>query len=241
MNRVKVVVLIAFLFIVLSTADDSYADRRSYVWTYEYMTMPKGMWELEQYLTLKIPSINESNVNTLQYWLELEYGITDRWDIALYQMWKFENKDSGDNYGYDGFKIRTRYRFGEKGKYFIDPLIYFEYIRDDNFHKPNVGEAKLILAKDVGKTNISYNQILKRNLDSKGKTEHEYAIGMAYEFSPAFRFGIESKGNYSEEEYAAGTTLSVAKGKFWFALGTLFGLNKRTDDIQTRLIVGIMF
>ena len=229
------------LVLTFGITSTSYADRRSYVWTYEYQTMPKGMAEIEYYLTAQVPDTAKSNVNTWKHQVELEYGITDHWDVSMYQMFKQENTASSSNFEYDGFKIRTRYRFGEKGKYFIDPELYFEYIRDDDFSKPNVGEMKLILAKDIGNFNVSYNQILERNLEREGKTNHEYAAGVSYEFLPAFKLGIESKGSYNEREYAIGPTLSWANRMFWVSLGAAFGLNERTDDVQTRMIVGIPF
>lgn len=226
--------------IILGITQNSYADRRSYVWTYEYMTMPRGMSEVEYYLTTQVPDMDKSNINTWKHWVELEYGITDNLDVALYQMWKQKNTASGSTSEYDGFKIRTRYRFGRKGEFFLDPLLYLEYIRDDDLSKPNVAEAKLILAKDIGNFNISYNQILERNLE-KGKTEHEYAVGISYTFLPALKLGIESKGSYNERESAVGPTISWSNRRFWVSLGAAFGLNKRTDDIQTRMIVGIPF
>jgi hypothetical protein len=215
---------------------------RSYVWTYEYMTMPKGMWEVEYYATTEVPNLQRSDINTLKQWLELEYGITNNWDIALYQMWRFKNKRFENDSEYEGFKIRTRYRFGEKGQFFVDPLVYLEYIRDTtSWHKPSVVEAKLVLAKDLGNFNLSYNQILKRNLEAEGKTNHEYAGGINYALWPTFKLGIEAKGNYSKEKTALGPTLSFATKRWWVSLGAVFGLNQRTDDLQTRLIVGIPF
>jgi len=231
----------ACLAAAFGIASSGYADKRAYVWTYEYMTMPKGMAEVEYYLTLEVPDTAESEVNIWKHWVEFEYGITDRWDVSMYQMWRQENAASDSVFGYDGFKIRTRYRFGERGKYFLDPELYFEYIGDDDLSKPGVGEMKLILAKDIGNFNISYNQIFKVVLEDEGDTEHEYAVGINYGFLPSFRFGIESKGNYTEDEYAVGPTISWADSKFWASLGAVFGLNERTDDVQARLIVGIPF
>ncbi|MDP2938342.1 MAG: hypothetical protein Q8N72_03800 [Candidatus Omnitrophota bacterium] len=241
MRKIKLSGLLVGLCLIFAVTQDSFADRRSYVWTYEYMTMPAGMWELEYYLTTEVPNINKSNINTLKQWLELEYGITDNWDVAMYQMWKFNNKRFENDSEYDGFKIRTRYKFGKKGQFIVDPLLYLEYIRDDDFSKPNVVEAKLILAKDLGNLNASYNQIIKRNLEREGKTDHEYATGLNYAFFSAFKFGIESKGNYSKEKFAIGPTLSFSTRKLWVSLGAAFGLNKRTDDVQTRMIVGVPF
>ncbi len=231
-----------FVVCVLSLcANSAYADRRSYVWTYEYMTMAKGMWELETYVTTEVPDLHKSNINSIKPQLEIEYGITDRWDVAMYQMWKFKNKAKENDSEYEGFKLRTRYKIGEKGKFFVDPLLYFEYIRDDDFSKPNAAEAKLVLAKDVGDFNISYNQVIKRNLEREGKTDHEYATGISYAFTPRFKVGLESKGNYPKEKFAAGPTVSYAFKKAFVAIGAVFGLNERTDDLQTRMIIGVLF
>jgi len=76
MNR-KVFSMSMVIF-VLGFMTNSYADRISYVWTYEYMTMYKGRMEAEYYYTLKVPETSEFDINTMSHQLELEYGITDR-------------------------------------------------------------------------------------------------------------------------------------------------------------------
>lgn len=227
------------LFLTVTT--NVHADRRSYVWTYEYVTMPKAMTELEYYVTAVAPDTDESDVNTWKHWLELEYGITNNWDIAMYQMFKQENKKNDSDFEYDGFKIRTRYRIGEKNQHVLDTLLYLEYIRDDDFSKPDVLEGKIILAKDIGKINFAYNQIIKQELESSGETEHEYATGVSYGFARNFRLSFESKGNYTDEKYYIGPTISFSTLKIWTALGAAFGLNDKSDDVQARAIVGIPF
>lgn len=238
--KIKLLVL-SLIIVLFGGTGNLYADWRGYVWTYEYITMPKGMAELEYYLTTIVPDADESDINTWKHWIELEYGITNRWDISIYQQFKQSNKTSESDFEYDGFKIRTRYRIGEKGKFLLDPLLYFEYIRNDNLSKPNVFEGKLILAKDIDKFNFSYNQILKQELEGGGETEHEYAFGINYEISPRFKLGLESKGNYTKEKYYVGPTISLATERFWTSFGVALGVNDRSDDLQTRIIVGIPF
>ena len=237
----KSAVLFLGLFICWGALKSAFADSRSYVWTYEYQSLPKGMAEVEYYLATQVPDTAKPEVNTWEHWVELEYGITNHWDVAMYQMWKQKNTATSSTSEYDGFKIRTRYRFGEKGQFFVDPLLYVEYIRDDDLSKPNVGEGKLILAKDMGNFNISYNQIIERNLEREGKTTYEYALGINYAFLPALKLGLESKGTYNERESSIGPTISLASKRFWVSIGAVFGLNKRTDDVQARMIVGVPF
>lgn len=239
--KLKLTVLLLVCMLV-GFSKDVFADWRGYVWTYEYMTMPKGTKEIEYYLTTQIPDSSNADVNTIKHYVEFEYGVTDNFDIALYQRFKQSNKEAESDFEYDGFKVRGRYRFGEKDQYLLDPLIYLEYIRDNDLSKPNVVEAKLILAKDMGKFNIAYNQIIKQELENAGKTEHEYAFGLNYRGISGLKLGLESKGNFTDQKYYLGPTLSYAFGyKFWTALGVGFGLNDKSDDLQARLLVGVPF
>ena len=236
--------LLAFFSILVFTfclTVDSHADRRSYVWTYEYQTMPKGLSEIEYYLTEEQKDVSKAKPNTWKHWLELEYGITDHLDIAMYQQLKQSNLDSGDTFEYDGFKVRTRYRILERDKLPVDILLYMEYIRNDNLKKANVLEGKAIFAKDIGDLNISYNQIIEQELDSGGETEHEYAAGVSYMALPNFRIGVESKGSFSDRKYYIGPTIAWSSHKFWVSIGAIAGLNDRSDDLDTRLLVGIPF
>lgn len=237
----KVIAMFVICAVILVLAGNAHADWRSYVWTYEYMTMHKGTAEIEYYLTEEQPDIDESKPNTWKHYIELEYGITDHWDVAMYQRFKQSNKTNDSSFEYNGFKLRTRYRIAEKNKLPLDTLLYLEYIRDDDFSNPNVLEGKIIFAKDIGNFNASYNQIIKQELESGGKTKHEYAAGLSYAITPQFKLGIESKGNYTDEKYYIGPTISWAPGKLWTAIGVAAGLTDNSNDLQARLIVGVPF
>ncbi|MEK7376169.1 MAG: hypothetical protein AABZ57_03235, partial [Candidatus Margulisiibacteriota bacterium] len=125
--------------------------------------------------------------------MELEYGLTDRWDVSIYQNFKQANIASGGTFSYDGFKVRTRYRLGESGQFIADPLLYLELQEQNDLSKSSVLEGKIILAKDLGRINMSYNQIIKIG----SSTENEYAAGLSFEFNPAFKRGFEGKRNYT--------------------------------------------
>lgn len=239
-HGVKIGLVVALFSACL--AGTSRADRRSYVWTYEYATMPAGIAEAEYYLTAKVPDTGVREVSTWQHQVEIEYGLTDNWDISLYQMW---NQSYGTNstsaFKYEGFKIRSRYKLFKSGEFIVDPLLYVEYIRNADISQPDVLEGKLVLAKDIGKVNVAYNQIVKQELDGDAEAEHEYAAGANYDLSPGFSAGLEAKGNYSEDKHAAGPVVSGETDKFWVSLGVAFGLNEKTDDVQARMIAGFAF
>lgn len=240
----KNLVLLLVIVLTIFTVKSAFADRRSYVWTYEYLTMPKGEMEIEYYNTLEWGNQNNSNTNVWKHWFELEYGITDNWDMSMYQQFKQTNSSfvGKTSFEYDGMKIRTRYKIGEKGSFFVDPLLYLEWKRDDDFSKPNALETKLILTKDFGNLNVSVNYILDDvELISTAKpASHKYAAGISYEFNPSFKLGFESNGSFSAEKYYFGPTISFASGKTWFAFGVAYGLNSKSDYVQVRTLIGIL-
>lgn len=227
---------------VLGAAYAAKADRRGYVWTYEYLTNPKGASEIEYYLTTKIPDLHDvENKNTWEHQVEYEYGLTDHWDIAVYQRWQQTNTSSEDNFEYTGTKVRTRYRFGEKGMYPLDTLLYLEYKRPDGSDAGEQLEGKIVVAKNFGKFNAAYNQIIEAEINNEGEIEHEYAFGLNYEFDPSWKVGFESTGNFTEDKFYLGPTVSWLRKGFWVGVGLLRGLNDRSDDFRARIIVGVPF
>lgn len=234
---------LAVLMAVLLLPLDSFADRRGFVWTYEYMTMPKGEAEIEYYLTSQLPDRSNRETSNWEHQFEFEYGITNRWDISLYQTFRQKNTKTGSTMEYNKFKVRTRYRLGKKGQYLVNPLIYLEYLRAADLSDPARLEAKLILAKDIGRFSLAYNQIAEEEFKDNGEkeVENKYAFGINYEINPKFKLGLESTGNYSEVKYYLGPTISLAREKFWLSFGMVWGLNKDSDDAQTRLLIGLPF
>lgn len=212
------------------------ADMRSYVWTYEYLTLAKDSAEVEFYQTAVTKDRKKDSSSDWQHQVELEYGVTDHLDAALYQV--LEQKE-GESLKYSGYKFRLRYRIAERNRLPVDMLLYAEH--QEKVDADNVFEGKLVLAKDIGKLNIAYNQIYKNTYTSGDLADHEYAAGANYEITPAIRFGVESKGNYRTDKYAAGPTLSWVGGRIWANVGAVYGLNRRTNDREVRFLLGVPF
>lgn len=229
------IVLMAAVVLVLS-AGKALADQRSYVWTYEYLTLAKDSAEIEYYQTAVTKDRQKDNSSDWQQQIELEYGITDHLDVALYQV--FDQKEQ-DKMKYSGYKYRLRYRVAEKNQLPLDVILYAEH--QEKVDAKNVFEGKLILAKDVGKLNVAYNQIYKNTYASGDQADHEYAAGVSYEMMPSVRFGVESKGNYRTDKYAGGPTISWVGGRIWANLGAVYGLNRRTNDREVRFLLGVPF
>lgn len=233
LKRLSVLVLAVML------AAPAMADRRLMVWTYGYQTMPAGDSELEHYFGYKLPDNRRRDEGQFSHQIEIELGLTDRWDISIYQMFSQEN-DSG--FKYDGFKLRTRYRLFESGQYPVDPLLYFEMKRPAGNTDPTVLEGKLILARDFENIFTAFNFVVERNLGSGHETEWKYDIGFGYQAAPFLAFALESKGNFesgAKGKRGLGPTASFAKGSLWFSAGVLFGISVAASDFEFRYILGI--
>lgn len=246
--RMARTMLSLFLLSSVMSPQVVFAHARNYVWTEEYKTIPQGVFEIENWVTFKVPDGGRTNKNTIQYQEELEYGLTDRWTLAHYQRWKTKNQVGRDDSTiYEGFKFETKYRMGEKGQYWIDPLFYLEWVTDVRAqHRNNKIEGKIVLSKDIEKLNVTHNQILESELDRGGRTEHQFRVAASYEVFSEVRLGCELQGDYwkpgsHRNRISIGPTVSYENPYFWVAGGLAFGVNNAADDFQARILVGIPF
>ncbi|MBI4970667.1 MAG: hypothetical protein HZC17_02375 [Candidatus Omnitrophica bacterium] len=237
------------LLLILSlNVKSSFASVRQYVWTQEYRTLPKGTVELESYTTFKVPNSKFTNSNSIEYKGEVEYGLTDRLNLAHYENWQTNNRRGlDDSTVYTGFKFEGKYRLLDKGKLPVDILLYFE-IEDNvqNKNHPLKLEEKLIVSKDFKKLNVVYNQILESDLGQDGRTEPGFSFATKYELFPSFYAGCEFFGNYWEpsshrNKLSIGPTIAWENQWFWVTMGVAFGANNAADDFQGRVIVGFEF
>lgn len=247
-------VVAASFVIPLLTTSHAFADRRAYGVTYEAVTAPKGEIDVETWSTFAPEGhiTNGPASRGLRETIEIEYGITDRWDVALYNMLDITSGDTES--GYAGLMLETRYRLSDRGEWPIDPVLYFEFqqlFRGDANQKY---EAKLILAKDIGNVNIAANLAFEeeRTKEPAWHAEVEYAVGASYALSPAWVIGAEAFGKIEKEAMEIeslnwiGPTISWASSGsgalhgIWVTLAGGAGLGEG-DDYYARAIVGLQF
>lgn len=226
-----------FIGVLWMFAGHALGDQRSYVWTYEYQTLPRGEAELEYYFTISAPDSSSMKTNvTTEHKVEYEVGMTEHFDFAIYQV--FEQTPEED-LQYKAFQLRARYRFGQKGDHFADSLVYLEYEGVPDFSE-HVIEAKWVLAKDIGRLNIALNPILEYEIGDENKIEPKYALGVSYRMNDLLRLGVEAKGG--EDGHYVGPVISHGKGRFWATLGSAFAVSSVEDDkpeFQIRMLLGI--
>ena len=238
----------------------AHADRRAYGETYEAVTAPRGELDVEIWSTYARLGELDGGPATrgVREMVELEYGITDRGDLALYNMLDVTSGDSADRTesGYAGFKVETRYRPSLPGEWFVDPVFYFEFQDRLRGDASQSYELKLIVAKDLGRVNLAGNVSVEeeRTTEPAWNTEIEYAAGTSYELSPVWKIGAEIFGKAEKNEMGdiedrtwAGPAVSWATGKtgpmkgLWVTLAGGAGLTSESDSFYGRAIVGLQF
>lgn len=227
------------LLACLTAVSSARADRRSYVWTYEYQTKPPGGIELEHYMTARTADLDMVGTTSWEHRVELEIGLTNRWDVSIYQIF---NQPPGGSFRYDSFQLRTRYRIGEAGQYPADPLLYLEYRRTQDLTSPNKVEGKLILARDFRKLNVAVNLIQEVKFAPGSEWETGYTAGVSVEPHPVVKFGAEVFGKLATDDEKAhylGPTISLAREDWFYTVGLGLGLNDNSDDLRARAILGV--
>lgn len=229
-NTIALTTVLVFLLVGIIKA-----DKRNYVWTYQYQTMERGKWELEYYNTQSSPTLENMKGNTsIEQQLELEVGMTDRFDFSIYQVF---TQSPGATMKYKGFKFRSRYRIGEKNLFFVDPLVYLEYKGVPDFSE-HVLEAKLILAKDIGNFNFALNPVFEAEFKNETEVKLGYAFGASYNFSGLLSLGLEARGNKTGNYL--GPAISHGYETLWIGLTPLFAIGKvdaGKPEVYIRMIV----
>ena len=99
---------------------------------------------------------------------ELEYGLTDRFELGFYQVFKSEPQPGGEGaLQFDGLKWRLRTRLAEPGQWPVDIGLYFEL---ETMHDELAFEAKVNLQRRFGNfkwmANLWAEEAITRPLDT---------------------------------------------------------------------------
>ncbi len=237
-------VLIAGLVAGLGVAPRAAADGRDYVWTYEWKTMPQGAHEVEWYVDYTVPDTGATGESRHRHQLEVEYGITDRWDVAVYGVFQDEDDPGDTSYDLRAVKARSRLRLGRDGQFPMNPLLYVEYQRALDGSGEDIGEAKLILDRHIGRWDAALNFVWEGPLDAAGGDEWQILGATGWEVSPRWHVGTEVRTTFAEgaTESLAGPTIAFRFSEcWWFSAGIGFGLDREANDLEIRSILGFLF
>jgi hypothetical protein len=237
----------------LCTAGIARADYKAFAHVYPYFTQPQGGKEIEIWTSLETGDLSNFAATTLiQQNIELEYGITDHWDVSFYSIFQ---QAPQEDYRLDAFSLETRYRFAERGQWPVDTEVYLEFERPTDFNEPSEIEGKLILQKGYKRLFTQLNLISEFKL-TNGQ-QYGYLLGadggLGFEVTPAFRFGVEYLLDFQQVDrltpatgsFYLGPSLALASPSFWMVVTPAFKVAgtspdaDRGDAMRLRVILGI--
>ncbi|HTM46488.1 MAG TPA: hypothetical protein VL137_16125 [Polyangiaceae bacterium] len=260
--RLSVLASVLALGAVVAVPRAALANPHALPFTYPYETSLQGAVEVEQYLDLTpvrvdrdLPDGSTDTVHSFGAALttELEYGLSDRLELAWYFAFKQE-ASAEPAMEFDGVKQRLRLRLAEEGQWPVNVGLYLETAE---MHDELELEEKVLLSRRFNALNLMANLWVEQEYNYQDKKmEHIFnpTLGAAYELSPNFSLGLEywARGNFDEKlsqaHHYVGPTFLAQGETAWISLGTYLrlddlGVAPPVDDpfgrIWFRTIIGI--
>ncbi|NOU33472.1 MAG: hypothetical protein HOO96_36715 [Polyangiaceae bacterium] len=251
--------IVALLFLVSRAA---YANPRPLPFTYTYETLGQGDTEVEQYFdfvplrSVDLTSGAQRWYGATQFQTEVEFGLTNRLELALYAVLAPTPGESLTQTASltetTGVKQRLRYRIAEQGQLPVDIGLYAEVVENTREFEL---EGKLILVKRFGDLRIAANLWFETEFYFKGERELVLnpTLGITYQVTPGFHLGLDSwmrkeialkeTGKEEDESFNgnahvyAGPGLLFNFGRVWWANA----LYTRFDDFGRTMKPGDSF
>ncbi len=234
------------------------ADPRPFTFTYDAYPIGKGAFEYEQWITFNADKSSDHGFRQFQFRHELEYGISDNFDLGLYFL-QWDYTDSRDESGtnYDGAAAEFIYTIFNPARDKWGLALYAEVGIAEN---ELAFEQKVIVQKDIGKWIFAYNFVLETEIsgvfDSNKENEVQGIIGHVFGVTRAVartwfvggELQVESLfPDWSHLEATTaylGPTISYQGGDHWWVTVTpAYQLTDEADeaDWKIRLMAGREF
>lgn len=239
------VVMIAAMALLFSRVAN--ADERPFVFVYDASTMPAGAFEFEQWVTWKSHSEKNRDLSRFDFRHEIEYGVTDKFQVAFYFDWRYLHSEDGSQW--DDVAFEAIYQLTDPTKDFLGSAIYGEIkLGDDKL----VLEGKLLLQKNLGPFIFAYNGVIEAEWEGDEKVGvFEQTAGISCQIIPQLSAGAEAKHEIEWSEWReqgdnvvwVGPNVSYRAKGWWVTVAPLFQVTSIAGepDFVTRMIIGVDF
>ena len=231
------------------------AGERRFTYVYEATTQPKGMVEFEQWVTWKTDKNTDSKFDRIDFRHELEFGITDRFQLGLYLAdWRYQDGRSvaDDGATYRDTAVELIYQLRDPVDDGFGLAIYGEVKLGDELFEL---EGKIIAQKNIGKWVLAWNGIIEAEWEgsnySEDKGEFGQTIGASYQFSPKLTAGIELLHEVEYDDWSRwkdhvvylGPNVSMRTPNWWITVTPMFQVTDIDSEpnFQARFIFGFDF
>jgi len=226
----------------------SEASRR-FTYVYEASTAHKGEVEVENWVTWKS---GPADKNGFDFRHELEFGVTDRFQLALYVAdWSVTDRVSN----YQGTGLEGIYQLTDPKTSFLGSALYGEVKLGDQQFKL---ETKAIVQKNIGAVVLAYNATLEAEWEGEnlGALDERYGkleqtAGASYKFSPHFKAGGEFMQRCYLADWSvptqsviyAGPNVALEYGRYFATVTAMIQATAISGqpDLHLRAIFGVEF
>ena len=214
------------------------ADERRFTYTYEPETLPAGALEFENWITLRAGRSDDVGQSDYTRWnlrQELEYGVSDRYTLALYlNETSTSYRDPATDVDVSGFEfggisLENRYSVLNPAEHAVGLTFYLEgtYAGDEA-----EVEQKVILGRRHGDWKWALNlEHATEWEDHLGEVEGELgaSLGVARDLGARWSLGLELRSHtilpgYEEVDSTAlfvGPVVGYRQEQWWAALSVL--------------------
>lgn len=245
--------LLIVIFFVLPAEVEAGARRFTYV--YEATTSVPGSFEFETWATWKTSPGEQRRFNAVDFRHEVEFGITERLQAAIYVAdWGYREDPGANEHGfsYQDSAIELIYNLTNPTTDWLGSALYGE-VRGGPEELEL--ESKIILQKNIGRFVVAYNGTLEAKWEGDRLQERggelAQSFGISYEVTPRFLLGAELLHEIDLPDWSdagdsivyGGPNLSYRRGNWWATITPLVQLTDLASevDVQTRLILGFSF
>ena len=233
------------------------ANPRALPFTYPHQTLPKGAFEVEQYVDMipvRVERVEDNATKAVtsvrsQLQTEFEVGLADWLELGGYIVFWQSASGSTPALRFQGVKERLRFRLAPEGAWPINVGLYIEAAQ---YHDELEFEQKLILSRRFGALNIATNLWVEQEWYFQTRTWkfiYNPTLGVSYDLSPKFSLGLEywARGRFNwgksadgqtEQEvgtrHYVGPTMMAQRGELFVSLGAYL----RADHLAEKLAVG---
>lgn len=244
--------LLTLLLTLAAALPSASAGDRRYSYLYETSTMPKGDVEFEHWFTWS----GYDSKDRFDFRHEIEFGVTDHLQLGLYLAnWRYERMNGRGETAFKTSALEAIYNLADPHNAPIGAAIYGEVSLGDK----ELGiETKLLLEKNFGPVNLTYNFKLEAEWEGSQLSdldedlgEFGNYLGASYQFSPSLTAGVELVHEWesehwqfrSEDELFLGPNLCWRKGDFSLVATALWRVLDVEDapEHQIRVLAGFDF
>jgi hypothetical protein len=222
----------------LLNCSDSRATERFFTYTYEPETMPQGVFEYEQWVSLLVgrnSTVGQDKYNRWEFRHEFEYGLTDNYTLSLYvneNLTNFKDTENGHHvrhFQFDGISLENRYMLLNPAEHKVGMALYFE---------PRVAngqlelEEKIILGQRCGDWKWALNlthatEWSEHFRETEG--EVEVSFGITRELDKHWNLGIEARDHNELPDYRIwentgfylGPVVTYRQERWWASLSVM--------------------